>query len=302
MSFSLTGFRWNSQNTQNLILKASEVKVDPEELKDAVPMEEPKPLVEIEPSGDGYTELDAMMSKYKQADIQTSFTMQKNKIDELAMTNFDLNQLKEKGLTEEEIAKYFDHTQVENSEGKVVSDYYRIKSSTINGVECKTLEEAVKAIKENKANNSIDELANKYMNGELEFGELKAELEKAGATDVRYERGDSGKCVIRFTLNGVSSAILNNRNEFQQSVNMDTGEVTTVGVNNKADKAPDENQYGSRDLLKLVYNLSDEEINKYFTPTKISDGHFVTYILNPDIKINGVECKTIDDLKKALNK
>ncbi len=173
---------------------------------------------------------------------------------------------------------------------------------TINGVECKTIDDAVKAIKENKANNSINDLAERYMNGELEFSELKAELEKAGATDVRYERSDSGKCVIRFTLNGVSSAILNNRNEFQQSVNMDTGEVTTVGVNNKADKAPDENQYGSRDLLKLVYNLSDEEINKYFTPTEISDGHFVTYVFNPDIKINGVECKTIEDLKKALNK
>ncbi len=125
MSFSLTGFRWNSQDTLQMHVREIKGGV-PDDLEEAISMEEAKPPVVVEPSGDGYTGLDAMMSLYKQADIKSSFTMQKNKIDKLAMTSFDLNQLKEKGLSEEEIAEYFDHIQVENSEGKVVSDYYRI--------------------------------------------------------------------------------------------------------------------------------------------------------------------------------
>lgn len=222
----------------------------------------------------------------------------------LQMTQYSLSELINLGLTEEDVERYFAALYSEDS--KPVS--YMLLNDVIGGRKVKTIEEAVDAITDVKIEEISTKLYKEYKEGNLNFSDLKQELEKAGAKDIQYRPLPDGRLELVFTINGKQSGIINNRPDFETLTTIDRDEngkityhVTAEGVEASLDDYPAEGTYATKDYLTILCGFGDSIIDKYFTPTVIQkEACGVRYVLNDDIVINGKHIKTINALRIAL--
>ena len=185
---------------------------------------------------------------------------------------YNLEELKNKGLSDADIAKYFKHskgvaTDYDDRSKQNEFSHYTLISKTIDGIEYKTEEEAIQAI------------LNKSKNGQ----------EGSKPTGSQQTESGNGKDVIRPFTNDDSDSKPVTRMELDP--NYSTPRET----------------YMTKDEVLGVF--SQRELAKYFDYNYVIKDRgdnrqdiFLAYIIKGNVIIDGVKINTVEELKEALGK
>ena len=291
---------------------------------------------------------------------------------------YTLDELKKKGLSDEDIAKYFKHdvgeaTSYEDHSVKSKFDNYTLNSRTIDGIEYKTEEEAINAIlnknnsaKENDVNaleNFLQDVENSFLNNNHERIIKRAytldELKKQGLSDediAKYFKHDVGEATSyedhsvkskfdNYTLNSrtvdgieykteeeaIKAIVNKHKTENEDSQPYETqeeqpesgndtdgishfrGDMNDFNFKPVTREALDPNYYTRRETYltedEIQDTFSQRELAKYFdydyvVRSRDDNRHdvFLAYILKSNVEINGVKIKTVEELMQALGK
>ncbi len=189
---------------------------------------------------------------------------------------FSLDELKNKGLSDEDIAKYFTHrtgvaTNYDDRSKKEEFNHYTLNSKTVDGIEYKTEEEAIKAIVNKHKTENEDSKPSENQEEQSESGN--------NTDGIRPFRGDMND----FDFKPVTREVLDPNYSTPRETYLTEDEI--------------QGTFSQRELAKYFdydYVVRSREDNRHDV--------FPAYILKNNVEINGVKIKTVEELMQALGK
>ena len=233
-----------------------------------------------------------------------------------------LQDLKNMGLSDEDIKKYFNHntdTMYNLLDGSVAgeADDYSLISKTINGVTYKTEEEAINAIinkhkEKEKSTTSdltafIDNDADMFMFVNTNIKEAESETTVAPSFQQLKNMGLSEQQINEY-FNKVTQEIENGHvleaYILKDNININGTKIDSVDKLIEAlDVDPDPYRMANNLQELKNWGLTDEEIEEYFDYVESKTDNGVTlsgYIIKKGLKIDDKKVKSFEDLKESL--